>query len=376
MNGAMALRLIAEIMKWDTTAATEEYRWLRKMSDIKYDGYSDFRAGVRFLETLATWLKQFKPEDRATAYDFVRRRLVYISPAELQCLVESFVPECVTPTLRAKVGSELGVKPYAIWSTPEGAKAFNQTLRRTLFVGMSDGSRIDMLRRANAGRVSTEQVVPMLNVDDGKWKEIGEKLREVPGMPEDAKYDRVYLIDDFTASGTTFVRRDANLNWKGKLAKFNKMVSIARSNLGDAFPIVESYDLHIHHYISSHQAREALCERLDEAKGAWDEKTFGQAFVTEGLLLPPSVKLEQPADAGILDLCERYYDNALFERLREHCEQAGQKTMSLGYANCALPVVLDHNTPNNSIPLLWAETDGKNDVHQMRPLFFRRDRHG
>jgi hypothetical protein len=49
--------------------------------------------------------------------------------------------------------------------------------------------------------------------------------------------------------------------------------------------------------------------------------------------------------------------------------------MKYGYANCALPVVLEHNTPNNSIPLLWAETEGKSGV-KMHPLFFRRDRHG
>ena len=42
---------------------------------------------------------------------------------------------------------------------------------------------------------------------------------------------------------------------------------------------------------------------------------------------------------------------------------------------CALPVVLEHNTPNNSIPLLWAETAGADGAHAMEPLFFRRDRH-
>ena len=49
--------------------------------------------------------------------------------------------------------------------------------------------------------------------------------------------------------------------------------------------------------------------------------------------------------------------------------------MRYGYANCALPLVLEHNTPNNSIPILWAETQGKLG-HPMRPLFRRRDRHG
>ena len=51
--------------------------------------------------------------------------------------------------------------------------------------------------------------------------------------------------------------------------------------------------------------------------------------------------------------------------------------MMHGYADCALPVVLEHNTPNDGVPNSWAETEGdaRND-YAMEPLFFRRDRHG
>lgn len=85
--------------------------------------------------------------------------------------------------------------------------------------------------------------------------------------------------------------------------------------------------------------------------------------------------MSNPDDAKTLALCDKYYDHALFKRLEKHCLQAGMTTMKLGYADCALPVVLEHNTPNNSIPLLWAETAGEG-APAMRPLFFRRDRHG
>src|SRR5262245_16167309 len=109
----MGLSLIAEVMGWpgDQAQATEEYAWLRMMSSVKYDGYSFFRAGVRFIETLASWLKQFEPEDRAAAYAFVKTRLVYFSLPEIQCLVENFIPEVVTPNLRSLVAHDLGVKP-------------------------------------------------------------------------------------------------------------------------------------------------------------------------------------------------------------------------------------------------------------------------
>ncbi|MET4212826.1 hypothetical protein [Bradyrhizobium sp. LA2.1] len=379
LNDRMALSLLAEIMGWpedDQTVATHEYAWLRMMSAVKYDGYSYFRAGVRFLESLATWLKQFDPKDRAAAYDFIKRRLVYISLPEMQRLVETFVPEIVTPHLRQTVAIGLGIKPYEVWTNKIGADAFKRCLRKTLFVGMSDGSRIDMLRRANAGRISTEQVVPMMNVDRDKWRDLSKNLQEAQGMSPGEKFDCVYLIDDFTASGTTFIRQNKEGEWKGKLKKFNDLIRSARLDLVDDFPIAEQYELHIHHYISSAQARGALLQRLEFAKAQWSEWTCAAHTVTESLLLPNTQPLSRPNDDSMLDLGIKYYDHEIFTRAEKHCREAGQADMKLGYADCALPIVLEHNTPNNSIPLLWAETEGKGGAHKMRSLFYRRDRHG
>ena len=44
----------------------------------------------------------------------------------------------------------------------------------------------------------------------------------------------------------------------------------------------------------------------------------------------------------------------------------------LGFDECALPVVLSHNTPNNSLPILWQDTD--ND-QEFKGLFPRISRH-
>jgi hypothetical protein len=325
----MGLSLIAEVMGWpsDQAQATKEYAWLRMMSSIKYDGYSFFRAGVRFIETLATWLKQFEPEDRTAAYAFVKTRLVYVSLAEIQCLVENFIPEVVTPNLRSVVASDLGVKPYEVWKDSKGTAAFNRRLRKVLFVGLSDGSRIDLMRRSNFSRISQEQVVPMMNVDIEKWRDLNENLVKHDGMKADEKFEDVYLVDDFTASGTTFIRQ-VDGKWKGKLKKFNDIVIDAREKLGTAFPIADGYSLHIHHYISSHKARENLNDRLATAAQEWQEKSFGRYRISESLILPETLPLCEPGDEAILNLCDKYYDHALFRRLETHCSEAGMDTMS------------------------------------------------
>src|SRR3546814_1662111 len=184
---------------------------------------------------------QFDPEDRQTAYDFVKHRLVFISSAEMQRAIEAFFPETVTPLFRRLAAEQAGIPPHELWGNAEGVEAFDRILRRTLFFGLSEGSRIDILRRANAGRIPQEQVVPMINIDDEKWKNLGEKI--VERNAEDEKFEHVFLIDDFTASGTTFIRQVKG-KWKGKLQRFNAIVDDARKRLGGEFPIAENYAIH------------------------------------------------------------------------------------------------------------------------------------
>ena len=43
------------------------------MARLKCDGYRDFQAGMRFIESLATWLQQFEPHEEETAYALAAR---------------------------------------------------------------------------------------------------------------------------------------------------------------------------------------------------------------------------------------------------------------------------------------------------------------
>ena len=76
MNQELGLRVIGQIMNWTDDRARQEFDWLKLMARLKYDGYREFQAGMRFIESLATWLQQFKQNERETAYAFVRRTLV------------------------------------------------------------------------------------------------------------------------------------------------------------------------------------------------------------------------------------------------------------------------------------------------------------
>lgn len=361
-------------MGWPDAEATEEFHWLRLISRIKYDGYQDYLAGARFIESLADWVQQFRtPEERAAAYAFVRAHLVYIGPAEMLRLVELLYPAEIQRTLLRAVARTLRIPPYRVWASAEATTAYERLLRRTLFIGLSDGARLDLFRRANAGVISNEQIVVAAHIDEEKWGDLLKNLRKAPGQAPDARFALVYLIDDFVGTGTTFIRKDSESGaWKGKLAKFYKTVQ----DYHRGSPFEPSVGVCVHHYIANHDAVEKLRERQAQALAALGpDHWFEDVRFSFGTILPRNLPISRSDHSEVLafvELAQRYYDPGLET---SHTWEGGTD-MRLGFAACALPLILEHNTPNNTVSLLWAETDGEEEgAHAMRPLFHRRQRH-
>ena len=98
---------------------------------------------------------------------------------------------------------------------------------------------------------------------------------------------------------------------------------------------------------------------------------FDRIEFSYGLLLPDSLPLNTAQHGAFLNLVDNYYDAAIETK---HMKVGGENAR-LGFGGCALPLVLEHNTPNNSVALLWADTKGGEGKHAMRPLFRRRQRH-
>ncbi|MGY4509638.1 phosphoribosyltransferase-like protein [Bradyrhizobium sp. USDA 3650] len=378
MNQDLGLKILGQIMDWPDERAREEFQWLRLMARLKYDGYRDFQAGMRFIESLATWLQQFTPAERETAYAFVRYTLVYIGPSEMHRLVEQFYPRTVRDRIIRTVAAERGIPTYRVLADADGRAAAERLRRQTLFMGLSDGARIDTVRHANVGLITNEQLVLATQVDRDKWADLLENLRADVGDPE-ARFRLVYLIDDFTGTGTTFLRYDQKKQkWKGKLIKFRESIESAVTALGGDRILAPGWELCIHHYVASAGAAQAIVQRHQEALPALNGDGWAkQVHASFGTILPQDLPINTDSrHAAFIKLTQTYYDPKIQTK---HTEVGGAPHLGLGYGGCALPLVLEHNTPNNSVALLWAETDGGVQenavVPAMRPLFRRRQRH-
>jgi hypothetical protein len=367
MNMNVALRLLGEIMNWEHDRATDEFKWLQFMAALKYDGYRDFVAGARFLESLVAWLRNLDPGDREAAYSLVRKKLIYIGPLELRRLVESFYPDVVHRWLVREIASRQSVSPWLVQADPKCEEPLRVLRRKILFVALSEGAHPDAVRHANP-EISNEQIIVSHQVGDEKWADLVKKLRKELDDPT-ALFARVFLIDDFTASGTTLLRKEESC-WDGKLVKFLKRVKEAEEKTGEAV-FEQGWTAGVHHYIGSERARRTVVEGERAIRAENAENWYASVDFSFGYVLPEDTTL--PLDEGPLrDIVDKYYDASI--ETSHNKVGGGDADIRFGYKACKLAVVLEHNTPNNSLPILWAESNGSKG-RLMRPLFRRRQRH-
>jgi hypothetical protein len=357
-------------MSWEPTDFNRLGLPLQAMASYKYDEYQQFSPGMRFTESLASWLSQFSAEERTGALEFIYRKLVFVSTAEMNHLVSIAYPDCVRPILLDIAGAKMGVNKWKKKKIAESLE-FRLLQRKTLFLGLSDGARTDVFRRANP-KLSNEQVRLSHEISpervDGLLKDLRSALAEIeePAAGKeladqaDPAFDVVVLMDDFSASGISYLGTPEEGPAGGKIGKF--LVRLAnKENPLSRLVIKSGCEVVLVFYLATARVEERL-----QAERATLEKRFGvKISIVVVQHLPNEITLFPGTKPEVDALIEKYYDDAN----ETDSTRLGGTDLKYGFAGCGLPLILSHNTPNNSIGLLWA------DGPQMRSLFPRVTRH-
>src|SRR5271156_3873926 len=131
-------------MGWTSEDISRELRDLQALALYKYDDYQQFSPGMRFIESLALWLDQFETEkERKLAYSFVKEQLVFISHSEMAHLASISYSDSICPFLINMVASKIGMSPWLVRKINDSLD-FKLLMRQSLFLALSDGSRIDL----------------------------------------------------------------------------------------------------------------------------------------------------------------------------------------------------------------------------------------
>ena len=377
MKKELVETLLATIMEWSDNQIVSERIRLEALAKYKYDEYQQFAPGKRFLESFALWLTQFETlEEKKVAYEFVLNRLVYIDSGEMNYLVDLVFPTVIRSQLLKDVSLDSSRHERIQQKNLIETVAYKSLLRRTLILGLSDGAHIGEFRRSTPS-IKNEQVYHAYDISDDRKKsmlldlekDINLIYKNSNSKPvgSDYKFKYLVLLDDFTASGKTYVRKEKDNNIKGKVPNILKKFQDEKQELqilSDDFVTIVII------LVASAQAIRYLESNF---KCLFGSKKQIKLHVI--LTLSEDVKISKNKEQNLFDLIEnpKYFDDSADDK---HIEIGGS-SLKYGFSKCLLPVVLSHNTPNNSIYLLHAsESSGvSNENEKFRGLFPRISRH-
>ena len=358
MNPEVAESLLRAVMEDPAEAEfAEQLSVLRSLAAYKYDEYQQYAPGRQFIAYLAGWLEQFQgPEERRRALRFVQERLIFISDLEMRHLVNLMAFDHVPSVLQRHVAKRLDIPDFRV-AMVRSKPDFNRALRASLFLGMSDGARIDQFRRSSPG-LSNEQFAMTHELNDQRVTTMFNELR-TDLHNDDAGFEFIFLVDDFAGSGRTIIRDNKGEPPGGRLLRF----------VEDTLPKLVHHhcpQIFIALYVATHQAVEHLNQSiLNFEAPLWSPDLLPQ--VITAMTIDDRARLvHDRSDDGFEtdqlfdDLLHRHYDSAI--------EDQHKGNVLHGYAECGLPLVLNHNTPNNSLYLLW-------ESEKTKPLFPRVQRH-
>ena len=330
---------------------------LRRLATYKYDDYQQYAPGRQFIECLALWLDQFHDSDeRRNALRFVLERLIYISEIEMRHLVSLMARDRVPKVLQRQVAQQLALPVYRV-AAVRGKRGFHRALRASLFLGMSDGARIDQFRRNSEG-LSNEQFAMNYELSEPRAKKMVCELK-TDLNDESAGFKYVFLVDDFAGSGKTILHRDGSKPLDGRLVRFVR----------DTLPHLSEGPcpkIFITLYLATEQAATHLQSLISTYPSPpWSGDNVPQVITVMTLgdhaRLCHDRKIGEYETDHLFDiLLHKYYDPSVED------EHKGE--VLHGYSDCGLPLVLSHNTPNNSVYLLWEQ-------EKTQPLFPRFERH-
>ena len=330
MKDEIAAQLLGSAMGWSEESVPSDLRAFQVLARYKYDRYGRFEPGRKFVDSFALWLGQFNTlEEREVAFAFVKDKLIFVSEQELEHLARVAFPLHIRPAIRERVGRELGLPIYQVASI-EANRQFRRRLRETLFLGLSDGARMDAFRRSSED-ISHEQVYGTYEVRSVRLTKMIEKLREHLPVedPLTLRFSSVFLIDDLSASGTSLIREDENGGLTGRLIGFFDQLNADIHNGNEVF---DGRNTRV--YILLYIATEQAVSRINDALEAWDQPPWNvkpEIIVIQ--TLSEEFRISEDSCPDMAPIVKEYYDKSI---QNEHTDE-GQTKLHYGFANCGLP---------------------------------------
>ena len=310
------------------------------------------------MESLVLWLERFpSAKEKELAYNYVKENLVFISTRELEHLIQMTYMDIIRPYLINTVSEKYKIEKSAIKKIVNDIN-FKITQRKCLFLGLSDGAKLDLFRRLSVS-LKHEQIYPAYLITEEKAGELKEELdydiKKLTKKSANEKYETIFLIDDFSASGKSYIRTQKDGRCTGKIVKFLRQITDDKKFdfIAEAID-TKKLRLCVVLYVATTRA----IQRIQKLVREHVAHTSIQVDVYAIQEIDDSVGLRPDELGKMNDVLKNKFQHD--DIVTPQYENGKHDEPHLGFDECGLPLIMSHNCPNNSVPILWYANEQKN----------------
>lgn len=334
-------------------------RSLEILKDFKFEPYQPINSPPKpeFIKRLQAWLQQFDKKDQKSML-YLSSKIIFLTQAQITYLMEYLFQNKLKKMILEDI---IKKKNFEHFSYKKAENYFAEELEKTLFVGLSDSSRINdfthvnslyIKRQVNTGIELETLLYPVkksceIGINSEEDKELIRVFEKDVLLKDEKIKDKVRLIilEDFTGSGSDIIET-LNYLYSSQLP-FKEIVFAS--------------------YIITYKAINRL-ERWIKRNNS-DGRRYFYAY---GILIPEEAKccgnnnsyLKLDWHNESIDICENVSQTCEDVYNKRFFEEDRLKYV-YGYENVKIAFVYYYNCPDNSLPIIWCDKGG------WKPLFPR-----
>lgn len=289
------------------------------------------------------WLSNFEQKDRPYAL-YLLSKMMYFNASNIRNLLKALYRDLYRYPIIEKIREDNGdtLKNDLI------EQKFQEELRKTRFLGVGNPSEsgVHLLYYFRQ-----ENKIPkglFVNTDDVAYYNLNKGLSRTINQHDFSDVTRYVFIDDLCGSGTQATSNDSNV--KRCVEHINSTVPGAEISYLMLFGVTKGVEAV--RKSGLYNKVEALIE-LDESYRCFGDHSRYFASVDKDA---KDIAKQIASEKGKL-LMRHYYKQIMPETSPNF--DAYVDYSSLGWGDCQLLLSLHHNTPDNTLPIMWFDEDDK-----------------
>lgn len=326
------------------------YKKIQTLNDILWDNRA-------LKPSIEDWMKNFEEGEEREEALFLLSKCMYFGHSNIRAILRSLYRDKFRSTVIQEIRADLD-------GTMDGnliEEEYRKRLSRTRFLGVGNPSESGVhllyyFRQEN--RIPRKLFIntdELFASDGGEVVELSEKHKDV---------DRIVFIDDLCGSGSQATSKYGVKPCVEKLRRLEKSPKISYLMMfgtTDGINVVRNATV-IDSEVKLFDEAEAVME-LNESYKCFSEKS--RYFKEEQSELKE--KAREMAYKYGKELIDKIIDKDYHRKLGDQERADLIEHRALGFGDCQLLLSMQHNTPNNTLPIVWFDEDDSKWI----PIFKR-----